>query len=83
MQAVFAVYQTHSCLRIEQLAAHHPQVGQREQRHQLRRVFLQSPVAHLHMCDARMRRLRLDPDSLCPQWNYTLRPRPIRARVTV
>jgi hypothetical protein len=34
------------------------------------------------VCDAQMRRLRLDPHSLCPQWNYTLRPRPIRTRVT-
>jgi hypothetical protein len=34
------------------------------------------------VCDAQMRRLRLDPNPICPQWNYTLRPRPIRARVT-
>ena len=34
------------------------------------------------VCDAQMRRLRLDPHPICPQWNYTLRPRPIHARVT-
>ena len=41
--------QAHSSLRSHQTAPRHPQVGQREQRVQLRGVLGQSAVAHLHM----------------------------------
>ena len=42
------VQQSHSCLSCQQLAARHPQVGQREQGRELRGVLLQSAVADLH-----------------------------------
>jgi hypothetical protein len=45
------VAQTHSCLHLAQLAAHHPQVGEREQRVQLRRVLGQPAIANLHMAE--------------------------------
>jgi len=35
---------------LHQFPPHHPQVGQREQREQLRRVLLQSTLAGLHIC---------------------------------
>ena len=42
-------FQTHSWLPHHQFFAHHPQVEQHKQRHQLRGVLLQSPAAHLDM----------------------------------
>src|SRR5574343_865103 len=45
----FRPLRTHSCLRSQQLPTHRPQVGEREQRMQLRGVLAQAPVAHLHM----------------------------------
>jgi hypothetical protein len=42
--------QTHSSPQLlQQRASHHPQLGQRKQRVQLRRVLGQSSAAHLHM----------------------------------
>lgn len=42
--------QTHSCLQVlQQPAPHHPQIAQRKQCVQLRRVLGQSPIAHLHV----------------------------------
>ena len=38
----------HSCPDVHQPTAHHSQVGQRKQRDELCRVFLESAVAHLH-----------------------------------
>ena len=37
----------HSSLSTQQFAAHHPKIGQRKQRDELRRVFLQPALAHL------------------------------------
>ena len=42
---------THSSLRHQQWPPGHPQVGQGEQRVQLRGVLRQSAVAHLHMAE--------------------------------
>jgi hypothetical protein len=41
------VVQAHSPLHSHELSARHPQIGQRKQRHQLRRVLGQALVAHL------------------------------------
>ena len=44
----FGDLQTHSSPRhLQKLASYHPDVGQRKQRGELRRVFFQSPVMHL------------------------------------
>lgn len=44
--------QAHSCPQVlQKRAPNHPQVGQRKQCVQLRRVLGQSPVAHLHMSE--------------------------------
>jgi hypothetical protein len=40
-----------SCQAPTQTPAHHPQIGQRKQRLQLRRVLGQAAVAHLHMTE--------------------------------
>ena len=40
---------THSCQAPRQTLAHHPQIGQRKQRVQLRRVLGQSPVTNFHV----------------------------------
>ena len=45
----FPMLWAHSCQAPAQTLAHHPQIGQREQRVQLRRVLGQAAVAHLHM----------------------------------
>lgn len=45
----FGELHTHSCLHRHQFSPRHPQVGQREQRVQLRGVLLQPSVAHFHM----------------------------------
>ena len=42
---------THSCQAPVQTPAHHPQIGQRKQCVQLRRVLGQAAVAHLHMAE--------------------------------
>lgn len=44
-------WQTHSCLQPQQSAPRHPQIGERKQRVQLRRVLGQSQVAHLHVAE--------------------------------
>lgn len=47
----FPMQQAHSCQAPCQTLADHPQVGQREQRVQLRRVLGQAAIAHLHMAE--------------------------------
>lgn len=46
---LLARLRTHLSHPSRQRAPHHPQIAQREQRLQLRRVLGQSPVAHFHM----------------------------------
>jgi len=41
----------HSCQAPAQTLAHRPQIGQRKQRLQLRRVLGQAAIAHLHMTE--------------------------------
>lgn len=41
--------QAHSCLRCHQIMARHPQIGQRKQGGDLRRILLESAVAGLHV----------------------------------
>ncbi len=45
----FSVRRAHSCQAPRQTLADHPQIGQRKQRLQLRRVLGQAAIAHLHM----------------------------------
>ena len=44
--------QTHSCPQpLQQPTPHHPQIAQRKQRVQLRRVLGQSPITHFHVSE--------------------------------
>ena len=62
----FQALQTHSsCEAPQKVAACHPQIGEREQRRQLRGVLLQSTVPHLDEAE-----LTLDH----PEWVFHLRP---------
>ena len=60
--------QTHSCLQpLQQPAPRHPQIGERKQRVQLRRVLGQAPVTHFHVSELPLddteRVFHLGPDS--------------------
>lgn len=46
-----AWFRAHSCLHFQEFASHQPQIGQREQRVQLRGVLGQSTVAQLEVSE--------------------------------
>jgi hypothetical protein len=67
LESPIRAVQTHSCLDPHQTPPRHPQVRQREQRDDLRRVLGQAPVAHLGeaelLLDHTERVLDLGPDA--------------------
>jgi hypothetical protein len=48
---LFDPFQAHSCPRHHQIMTRHPQIGQRKQRGNLRRIFLKTPVAGFHVAE--------------------------------